>query len=114
MTTPNTAQYANASAPAFWQQFTRSYTSASNSAFVFHGNVDDHILPGVYLRGFLKRALATFEVIVFYDRATGWSFPLDSMENKARDFLGMNDAPAAPCWPRAAPPRPRPTPLSQR
>lgn len=96
MTTPNTAQYANASAPAFWQQFTRSYTSASNSAFVFHGNVDDHILPGVYLRGFLKRALATFEVIVFYDRATGWSFPLDSMENKARDFLGMNDAPAAP------------------
>lgn len=96
MTTPNTAQYANASAPAFWQQFTRSYTSASNSAFVFHGNVDDHILPGVYLRGFLKRALATFEVIVFYDRATGWSFPLESMENKARDFLGMNDAPAAP------------------
>lgn len=96
MTTPNTAQYANASAPAFWQQFTRSYTSASNSAFVFHGNVDDHIMPGVYLRGFLKRALATFEVIVFYDRATGWSFPLDSMENKARDFLGMNDAPAAP------------------
>lgn len=96
MTTPNTAQYANASAPAFWQQFTRSYTSASNSAFIFHGNVDDHILPGVYLRGFLKRALATFEVIVFYDRATGWSFPLESMENKARDFLGMNDAPAAP------------------
>lgn len=96
MTTPNTAQYANASAPAFWQQFTRSYTSASNSAFVFHGNVDDHILPGVYLRGFLKRALATFEVIVFYDRATGWSFPLESMETKARDFLGMNDAPAAP------------------
>jgi hypothetical protein len=95
MTTPSTAYANNNSIPAFWRQFSRSYTSASGSAFIFHGNVDDHVLPGVYLRGFLKRALASFEVIVFYDRATGWTFAAPLMEDKARDYLGMNEAAAA-------------------
>lgn len=94
MTTPNTAQYTNQTAPAFWKSFTRSYTSASGSAFIFHGNVEDHVMPGVYLRGFLKRALVSFEIIVFYDRATGWTFAAPSMEDKTRDYLGLNDAPA--------------------
>lgn len=96
MTTPSTAQYSNSTAPAFWKTFTRSFTSASGSAFIFHGNVEDHVLPGVYLAGFLKRALVSFEIIVFFDRATGWTFAAPSMEDKARAYLGMNDAPVAP------------------
>lgn len=94
MTTPNTAQYTNQTAPAFWRQFTRSFNSASNSTFILHGNVEDHVLPGVYLRGFFKRALVPQEIVVFYDRATGWTFAAPSMEDKARDYLGLNDAPA--------------------
>lgn len=98
---PAQQTYKNEIAPAFWRQFIRSYTSAACSAFIFHGNTGDHVMPGIHLGSFLSQSLAARDIIVFYDRAQGFRFPLPAMEDKARTLLGLNEAPAQPA-PNAA------------
>lgn len=89
MTTPT--------APRFWTDLAQTYESGAGSCFILHGNVRDHVQPGVYLPAYLKAALATREIICFYNRATGFSFPLPSMEKKARMIWGLDNAqPAQP------------------
>lgn len=82
--------------PRFWKDLAGTYESGAGSCFILHGNVRDHVQPGVYLPAYLKSALANREVVAFYNRANGFSFPMPSMEKKARLIWGLDAAPAAP------------------
>lgn len=88
-TSPTTSTNKNKDiTPTWWRRLIAAYQSGAAGVFILHGNVEDHVMPGVYLRPFLREALASREAVVFYDR-TGWTFPLPGSEARVRQALGM-------------------------
>ena len=74
--------------PAWFAQFRAAYASAS--AFILHLNTADYAVPGLPLRAYLCKKLASREIIAIYNRAEGITFPLPTMERKARELLNMD------------------------
>lgn len=69
------------------------YGAGIAHAFMLHFNVKDSIVrPGVALKQYLAQALAQKEVVVFYDAANGFSFPLPTMKKRFMDVVGLSAA----------------------
>ena len=64
----------------------------------------DYALPGKFLVPFLTGRSATRDVVAIYNRSSGIRFPMPTMEQKAKDLLGL-DKPAQPGQPGLRGPR---------
>ena len=80
--------------------------SGSTKAIILHLNTRDYAVPGKHLTTYLCKLLANRDVVAIYNRATGITFPLETMEQRARDLLGMNRAQAEPVDAHNPPPLP--------
>lgn len=74
--------------PAWFGEFRQA--AASSHAFILHLNVQDYTVPGVRLGDYVAKKLSAFDIVARYNRAAGITFPLASMESKAKELLGMN------------------------
>ncbi|MFQ5695923.1 MAG: ATP-binding protein, partial [Terriglobia bacterium] len=82
--------------PAWFEEFRAVYGAGEAHAFILHLNVADYAVPGVPLRTYLTTALASRDVIAIYNRAEGITFPLPTMQQKAMEILGLDQAPQDP------------------
>ena len=73
--------------------------SGSTQALILHLNTRDYAMPGKHLTPFLSKMLTTRDVVAIYNRSTGIRFPLATMEEKAKDLLGLNQQAAQPVNP---------------
>jgi hypothetical protein len=87
--------------PAWWNRCRQALVSGSTKAIILHLNTRDYAVPGKHLTTYLCKLLANRDVVAIYNRATGITFPLETMEQRARDLLGMNRAQGASRAPRA-------------
>ena len=78
--------------PAWFEEFRAVYGAGEAHAFILHLNVADYAVPGVPLRTYLATALASRDVIATYNRAEGITFPLPSMQQKAMQIRGLDQA----------------------
>ena len=81
--------------------------SGSTQAIILHLNTRDYALPGKFLVPFLTGRLATRDIVAIYNRSSGIRFPMPTMEQKAKDLLGL-DKPATPTRIPPSPPLPLP------
>jgi transitional endoplasmic reticulum ATPase len=79
----------NNGTPAWVKSMLDKYTSGVAHAFVLHFNVNDYVMPGVTLKSYLGKILAGREIIAFYNRAEGITFPLPSMKDKFMQALDL-------------------------
>ena len=63
--------------------------SGSTQAIILHLNTRDYALPGKFLIPFLTGRLATRDIVAIYNRSSGIRFPMPTMEQKAKDLLGL-------------------------
>lgn len=85
--------------PAFWTRLAQTYAAGASSTFILHGNVGDHVMPGVSLMSFLKSTLGAKRTLAIYDRGAGFSFALPDHEQRARSIMLPQAQPAAPAIP---------------
>jgi len=78
--------------PAWFEEFRAVYGAGEAHAFILHLNVADYAVPGVPLRTYLTKTLASRDVIAIYNRAEGITFPLPTMQQKAMEILGLDQA----------------------
>ncbi len=78
--------------PAWFEEFRAVYGAGEAHAFILYLNVADYAVPGVPLRPFLTKTLASRDVIAIYNRAEGVTFPLPTMQQKAMEILGLDQA----------------------
>jgi transitional endoplasmic reticulum ATPase len=78
--------------PEWMSKLQTLYGSGIAHAFILHFNIKDMALPGVAFKAYLAKALAQKEVVVFYDVANGFSFPLETMRQRFVEVLGLNEA----------------------
>ena len=64
--------------------------SGSTQAIILHLNTRDYALPGKFLVPFLTGRLATRDIVAIYNRSSGIRFPMPTMEQKAKDLLGLD------------------------
>ncbi|HIP97510.1 MAG TPA: ATP-binding protein [Anaerolineae bacterium] len=76
--------------PAWFEEFRAVYGAGEAHAFILYLNVADYAVPGVPLRTFLTKTLASRDVIAIYNRAEGITFPLPTMQQKAMEILGLD------------------------
>src|SRR4051794_5831688 len=81
--------------PAWVRALLAKYSSGVAHAFLLHFNTADYVTPGRTLRPYLVALLARREIIAFYNRAEGISFPMASMREKALALLGQSKASSA-------------------
>ena len=79
--------------PPFWLACKSALMSGSTQAIILHLNTRDYALPGKFLVPFLTGRLATRDIVAIYNRSSGIRFPIPTMEQKAKDLLGL-DKPA--------------------
>lgn len=87
-------------APAWWENCRTALTSGATQAIILHLNTRDYAVPGHPFTTYLSKVLAGRDVVAVYNRSTGITFPLPSMEQKARELLNLT-AEAAPTAPGA-------------
>ncbi len=77
--------------PTWAAEVSARYSSRERHAFILHGNVEDLVAPETSLPDFLSLLgqATSPELIVFYDRAHGFSFPIPAMEDKFRMLAGL-------------------------
>lgn len=78
--------------PNWFKTLSSLFTHGVAHAFILHLNVADYVQPGARLHAYLDQALANRDIIAHYDRASGITFPLASMEDKATRALGLQPA----------------------
>src|SRR5262245_34174874 len=87
--TPST----NGNAPDWAQTLKRRYLEGVAHAFVLHGNVNDYVAGDTDLRTYLALVFAKRDVVCFYNRAEGITFPRgavgDGMKEKFVAALGI-------------------------
>lgn len=76
--------------PAWVKAMLAKYTSGVAHAFILHFNVNDYVVPGVTLKSYLGKILASREIVAFYNRAEGITFPIQSMKDKFMQALGLS------------------------
>ena len=79
--------------PPWWLACKSALMSGSTQAIILHLNTRDYALPGKFLVPFLTGRLATRDIVAIYNRSSGIRFPMPTMEQKAKDLLGL-DKPA--------------------
>jgi transitional endoplasmic reticulum ATPase len=87
--------------PPFWLACKSALMSGSTQAIILHLNTRDYALPGKFLVPFLTGRLATRDIVAIYNRSSGIRFPMPTMEQKAKDLLGL-DKPSQPANPAFA------------
>ena len=87
--------------PPFWLACKAALMSGSTQAIILHLNTRDYALPGKFLVPFLTGRLATRDIVAIYNRSSGIRFPIPTMEQKAKDLLGL-DRPSQPANPAFA------------
>ena len=75
--------------PPFWLACKSALMSGSTQAIILHLNTRDYALPGKFLVPFLTGRLATRDIVAIYNRSSGIRFPIPTMEQKAKDLLGL-------------------------
>jgi transitional endoplasmic reticulum ATPase len=75
--------------PAWVQELISKYGSGVAHAFLLHFNVHDYVVPGANMRTYLAKLLVTRQIVCFYNRAEGITFPLDTMREKFMELLAM-------------------------
>lgn len=85
--------------PAWVNRFRQAFGSAQ--AFILHMNVRDYVEPGINLTTYLSKLFGSWDIVAIYNRSQGIRFPLESMEEKAKETLGLNK-PAQAANPLAA------------
>ena len=75
--------------PLFWLACKSALMSGSTQAIILHLNTRDYALPGKFLVPFLTGRLATRDIVAIYNRSSGVRFPIPTMEQKAKDLLGL-------------------------
>jgi len=78
--------------PVWFEEFRAAYGAGEAHAFILYLNVADYAVPGVPLRTFLTKTLASRDCIAIYNRAEGITFPLSTMQQKAMEILGLDQA----------------------
>lgn len=73
--------------PVWFSQLINQFQAGIAHAFILHLNTADYVMPGVRLEQFLSEALAKRDIVVFYDRSRGITFPLKAMEERARRLI---------------------------
>ena len=73
--------------PKWLERALELYRDGIAHAFLLHFNVADYIAPGVRLRSYLAKVLASRDIVVFYNIAEGLTFPRESDEERFRDFV---------------------------
>lgn len=74
------------------------YTSGVAHAFLLHFNVHDFVAPNMPARQYLSKLLIgsadnpLMDLVVFYDRAHGFSFPMESMKQNCIELLELDQA----------------------
>lgn len=67
--------------PEFITQIVNNYQAGKSHGFVIHGNVYDYVVPGVSLKDYIAKMLAS-RCVVFYNRSEGFSFPTPSCKEQ--------------------------------
>lgn len=83
-------KYQSNGQPGWVKEFSAKFTQGISHAFLLHFNVTDYVLPGVSLRDYIARTMASREIVVFYNRAEGFVFPLESHKTRFMEILGLN------------------------
>jgi transitional endoplasmic reticulum ATPase len=76
-------------APAWVQELTSKYGSGVAHAFLLHFNVHDYVVPGASMRTYLAKLMISRQIVCFYNRAEGITFPLDTMREKFMELLAL-------------------------
>jgi transitional endoplasmic reticulum ATPase len=76
--------------PEWVKNMLSKYTSGVAHAFILHFNVNDYVVPGVTLKSYLGKILASREIVAFYNRAEGITFSIPSMKDKFMQALGLS------------------------
>lgn len=79
----------NNGTPTWVQSMLAKYTSGVAHAFILHFNVNDYVVPGVTLKTYLGKILASREIVAFYNRAEGITFPIPTMKDKFMQAMGL-------------------------
>jgi len=77
------------SPPAWVQELLDKYSSGVAHAFTLHFNVFDYVVPGVSLKSYLARLMAGRQIVAFYNRSEGITFPLPTMRDRFIELLGL-------------------------
>lgn len=80
----------NGKSPAWVGEFTQKYQDGIAHSFILHSNINDYVIPGVTLKSYLGQMFANRQVVVFYNRSEGLSFPLPDHRAKFLELLGLN------------------------
>jgi len=77
--------------PAWAEYLTSLFQSAATNLYILHGNVRDYPRKRELLDEYLRKmAVNTARpVLAYYDRSSGWSFPLPSHRKAARKLVGQ-------------------------
>ena len=76
--------------PKWVNELSQKYRTEVAHVFILHSNVADYVDHTNDLRSYLSKYLAGREIMAFYNRAEGITFPLDSVKRKFITTLGLN------------------------
>lgn len=79
----------------WFEELNNKYSSGVSVGFILHLNTADYVKPGVSLRSYLGQVMADKEVVAFYNRAEGITFPVETMEEKFKSLIDFQPDPLA-------------------
>lgn len=71
------------------KELTNKYSSGVAHAFILHFNVADYVDHTNLLRDYLARFLSSRDIVCFFNRAEGITFPLESMRQRFIQEMGL-------------------------
>jgi transitional endoplasmic reticulum ATPase len=77
--------------PAWGRELSARYNSGITHAFLLHGNVGDYVggVSGQALRNYLMASFAKREIVVYWNRATGFIFAKQNMKQQFAVLCGL-------------------------
>jgi transitional endoplasmic reticulum ATPase len=82
--------------PEWFKEVVKTFSAGVAHGFILSGDVWGTTIQGISQRNFLQKILSTSrDVVAYYNRATGITFPLESMREKAEDYLASPASDAA-------------------
>lgn len=79
--------------PTWVPELATRYSAGAGHAFILHDNVDDYVGPDTDLTQYIPVFAQKMEpeLMVFYDRAHGFTFPIPAMEQRFRELAGIQE-----------------------
>jgi len=83
--------------PQWARELSVKYSSGIAYAFVLHGNVQDYVagVPGQTLKNYLLSSFKKRDIALYWNRATGFSFPIADMSTRFAEIVGLQTQPPA-------------------